>query len=123
MLSTFAAQHRARLVWATTWEDEANRLIAPGISLGSELEVVVWAKRNSADDSHVYFKTPQLVEHAAGRPFVWFDDEITQPDRDYVRNRHSGHALLQQIHPAVGLRYSDLADAEDAVDEWKRKKR
>ena len=123
MLSTFAAQCSARIVWATTWEDEANRLISPRIGLADDLEIVAW----DPDYVHkpydrVYFKTSQIVAHAAGRPFIWFDDEVTQADRDYVAVHHNGDAQLEYIDSRLGIRYPDLGSAENALYSWRRKK-
>ncbi|WP_329411306.1 hypothetical protein OG802_16440 [Streptomyces sp. NBC_00704] len=68
--------------------------------------------RQAADGVH--WKTRPLVSLAAGRPFVWLDDEITDADRAWVAARHPAPALLYRVHPAHALRAADLA----AVAEW-----
>lgn len=94
------------LVWATTWEHEANSMIGPRVGL-PELPVVELPARESAPDG-VFFKTPALVEYAAGRPFVWVDDELTDRDHEYVGRHHRGAFLLHRISPAHGLVERDL---------------
>ncbi|MDH6214205.1 hypothetical protein M2283_001488 [Streptomyces pseudovenezuelae] len=57
-----------------------------------------------------------MFRAAAGRPFVWVDDEITDLDRAWVSTHHRGHALLHRVDSTVGLTDTDLA----AVDGWLR---
>src|SRR5262245_23048564 len=67
------------LVWATTWMEDANTEIAPRLGL-PELPVVAWPDADD-DDGALHWKTRRLVEWAAGRSFVWVDDEVTDRDR------------------------------------------
>lgn len=71
-------------VWATTWEDEANEVVAPRLGL-PELRVVAWPDPSDEVERDVraglHWKTRTLVRWAAGRPFAWVDDEITDRDR------------------------------------------
>ncbi|TDP29844.1 hypothetical protein [Nocardia ignorata] len=102
------------LVWATTWEHEANEFIGPLIGL-PELPVVEWAEgRPKVNRAGVYWKTPQLIEHAAGRPFAWVDDEIGRYDREFVSTYHGRAALLHYVGPAKGLLDEDFA----VLREW-----
>lgn len=107
----------ARLVWATTWEHEADEMIAPLVGLPRGLEVVEWTGRKrwtATPDGPLMFKTPQLVAHASGRPFVWLDDEIRPADRAYVAAEHRGRGgeagigVLRRVDPAIGLGRIDL---------------
>lgn len=108
------------LCWATTWMAEANRWIAPVLGL-PELPYVDFGDallRERPDGVHR--KTASLVEHAAGRPFAWVDDEQTAPDRAYVDAHHPGPALLHHVDPRIGLRDDDfhaLADFARSVDD------
>ncbi|MEU7554337.1 hypothetical protein AB0B01_18700 [Streptomyces sp. NPDC044571] len=45
---------------------------------------------------------------AAGRPFAWIDDEITDADRWWVAAHHPGPALLHRVDPAFGLTDADF---------------
>ncbi|MFJ4680531.1 hypothetical protein [Kitasatospora sp. NPDC088783] len=100
------------LVWATTWEDEANTFISPVLGLG-ELPVVPWppaARRTGAGG--VFWKTQPLLEHAAHRPFAWVDDDVTDADSAFVAARHGAPALLLRIDAARGLREGDFEALE-----------
>lgn len=104
------------LVWATTWLEEANECLAPRLGL-PRLPVVGW-EEPSAQDQWVglHFKTRTLVATAAGRPFVWVDDEITDADRAWVAEHHPGRALLHRVDPRRGLTDADFT----ALDAWLR---
>ncbi|MBB4931258.1 hypothetical protein F4561_002078 [Lipingzhangella halophila] len=95
------------LVWATTWEYDANISIAPRIGL-PELPFVEWPE-TTPEYGGVYFKTACLVDYAAGRPFAWVDDEIADADREFVAEHHRGPALLHHVDPAVGMSEEDFA--------------
>lgn len=99
------------LVWGTTWRHEANEWIAPHLGL-PELPVVDFDEtRRPVNDrmpDGTYWKTHQLVEYAAGRPFAWVDDEITVLDRDYADRAHLGPALLHHVSPRRGLLDADF---------------
>ncbi|RKE00319.1 HAD domain-containing protein [Catellatospora citrea] len=95
------------LVWATTWMDEASKVIAPRLGL-PELPVVTWPDEDDAD-IRLHWKTRGLVGWAAGRSFVWVDDEITEADRDWVSAHHPGPALLHRVDARTGLTAADFA--------------
>ncbi len=97
------------LVWATTWMEEANEYVAPRLGL-PDLPVVRWPEPADTDGrGAIHWKTPALLDHAAGRPFVWVDDEITGADRAWVAARHPGRAPLHRVDPGRGLVEPDLA--------------
>ncbi|GAA3957925.1 hypothetical protein Aau02nite_08250 [Amorphoplanes auranticolor] len=64
-------------------------------------------RAGSADGRH--WKTAGLVRWAAGRPFLWIDDEITDADRRWVAAHHPGRALLHRVDPRTGLTDADFA--------------
>jgi len=73
-----------RLIWATTWMDEANECICPLLGLPA-LPIVIWPDLPKDDhDARIglHWKTRRIVEQAAGLPFVWVDDETTDVDRN-----------------------------------------
>jgi hypothetical protein len=104
---------RGELVWATTWQQEANEVIAPRLGLPA-LPVVTWPDDEPDPPWGVHWKTAGLVRWAAGRPFAWLDDEITDADRRWVAGRHEGRALLHRVDPRAGLTAADFA----AVRRW-----
>ena len=107
------------LVWATTWEDNANAEIAPRLGLPA-LPVVTWPESSEHEREDLWlglcWKTRTLVDWAAGRPFAWVDDEITDADRDWATANHHGRALLYYVEPFRGLTGKDLT----ALDQWLR---
>ncbi|ARF71014.1 hypothetical protein B7C62_01135 [Kitasatospora albolonga] len=100
------------LVWATTWMDEANECIAPLLGL-QPLAVVAWPEPSDLDGQDerdgLHWKTRALVDRAAGRPFVWVDDEATDTDRAWVAAHHEGYALVHRVDARVGLTDGDYA--------------
>ncbi len=105
------------LVWATTWRHDANTWIAPRLGL-PELPVIDWQVNRTPDqDDGLHWKTRQCVEWAAGRPFAWVDDEISDADRDLVAAHHLGPALLHQVSAGLGLLPEDFG----ALHTWARK--
>ena len=101
------------LVWATTWEEEANTHLAPLLGLPA-LPFVAWASPRPQPAGGVFWKTPEIVAWVSGRPFAWLDDEITDADHDWVAEHHSGAALLRRIDPSLGLLPQDFT----ALEEW-----
>ncbi len=96
------------LVWATTWMSDANDCVAPWLGL-PELPVVDWPEPDGEDPRDaVHWKTRALVDRAAGRPFAWVDDEITDADRTWVRAHHPGPALLHRVDARLGLTDADF---------------
>ncbi|MFE9852258.1 hypothetical protein ACFYPN_26165 [Streptomyces sp. NPDC005576] len=105
------------LVWATTWMAEANRVVAPWLGL-PPLPVVDWPEDVDDADQRggLHWKTRTLVDLAAGRPFIWVDDEITDIDRRWVAGHCAGCRLLHRVDPRRGLAETDFA----ALAEWVR---
>ncbi|MFI6099794.1 HAD domain-containing protein [Lentzea sp. NPDC051213] len=108
------------LVWATTWMDDANELLAPLLGL-PRLPVATWPDDPSTEDQDaregLHWKTRGLVAHAAGRPFIWVDDELTDKDRDWVHKNHGAKALLHRVNPRHGLTDADYLE----LDTWLHK--
>ncbi|MFF2846456.1 HAD domain-containing protein [Streptomyces sp. NPDC058001] len=107
------------LMWATAWMEDANEVIAPLLGL-PELPVTDLPDEPDLPDygpvGVLHWKTRALVEAAAGRPFVWVDDEITERDRDWVSDHHRGPALLHRVDPGTGLTETDFP----VLDAWLR---
>lgn len=108
------------LVWATTWMADANACVAPLLGL-PELAVVVWPEPSDTDAGDeragLHWKTRALVDRAAGRPFAWVDDEVTDTDRAWVAAHHRGPALLHRVDPRAGLTDRDYA----LLGDWLRR--
>ncbi|CAL9447787.1 hypothetical protein SUDANB96_02390 [Streptomyces sp. enrichment culture] len=96
------------LIWATTWMDEANEVIALRIGLPN-LPVLDWPDAAEPGPRGLHWKTRPLVARADGRPFIWVDDEIGAMDRQWVAAGHPGPALLHRVDPTRGLTDADFA--------------
>ncbi|WP_347405235.1 HAD domain-containing protein [Micromonospora sp. WMMD956] len=101
------------LVWASTWMAEANEAIAPRLGL-PVLPFVDWPDADERSPRGVHWKSVPLMRYAAGRPFVWLDDEITDVDCRWVAAHHRHPALLHRVDPHRGLTGADL----DTVHRW-----
>ena len=98
------------LAWATTWMHQANEMIAPAIGLPGDLPVIEWPELFGQDREGLYWKTRYVVAWAAGRPFVWVDDLITDLDIRHVAAHHDAPALLRPIDARTGLVERDFAE-------------
>jgi hypothetical protein len=96
-----------QLVWATTWMAEANEVISPLLGL-PELPIVEWPDDEEPPGA-LHWKTAFLTRWAAGRPFVWIDDETTEADQRWVQANHPSRALLHRINPHVGMTEMDFS--------------
>ena len=106
------------LVWATTWEQEANEWIGPVLGLPA-LPVVCWPQESARQEQErggLFWKTRTLADYAAGRPFAWVDDQITMADWRWCATLYPAPTLLQFIRPARGLTAGDFA----TLDRWAR---
>ncbi|MFF6783599.1 hypothetical protein [Streptomyces sp. NPDC012510] len=103
------------LRWATAWMEDANEVIAPLLGLPA-LPVVDLPEAEEDAAGLLHWKTRALVRVAAGRPFIWVDDEITDRDRAWVSGHHEGLALLHRVDPGIGLTEADFA----VLDDWLR---
>ncbi|MER6348905.1 HAD domain-containing protein [Streptomyces sp. NPDC001595] len=95
-------------VWATTWLDDANTTLAPWLGL-PPLPVLDLVDAEEPPRGGRHWKTRPVVARAAGRPFVWVDDEITGTDRAWVAAHHPGPALLHRVDHRYGLTEADFA--------------
>ncbi|GGY15819.1 HAD domain-containing protein [Streptomyces xanthochromogenes] len=102
-----ALADRFELVWATTWEADANEWIGPLLGL-PQLPVVTWPTLRETSPDGTFWKTPCLVKYAAGRPFAWVDDDIGPADHRFVAAHHSATALLRRTDPRLGLLETDF---------------
>jgi hypothetical protein len=101
------------LVWASTWMAESNEVVAPRLGLPA-LPVVDWPDDDEEPQHGLHWKTVPLTRWAAGRPFVWLDDETTDADRRWVAAHHSQAALLRRVDQNLGLTEADVT----AVRMW-----
>jgi hypothetical protein len=117
MLLELAETTGWQLVWATTWEAQANEMIGPAMGLPELPYVAFGAQPGSLQD----WKFGAVSVYAGGRPLAWFDDDFNTPGhqpalaRFYLR-RESAPTMLRNVSPHVGL----TADDVHVVREWVR---
>jgi hypothetical protein len=91
------------LMWATTWEHDANRFIAPAVGLAARLPVIEFREGRMTADG--IWKRPAVERATAGRPFAWVDDDFGPSDFAWAARRTAAGAptLLLACDPLVGL--------------------
>ncbi|MHA6758822.1 HAD domain-containing protein [Streptacidiphilus sp. PAMC 29251] len=90
-----------QLVWASTWEAQANLCIAPLLDLPALPFVPVGRRAGQPAGDWA-----PILRHAAGRPFAWVDDLI--PDAVLLGSAARADRLLLPVDPGQGLRRSHV---------------
>jgi hypothetical protein len=91
---------RFEIVWATGWEDHANRLLGDVLELEEDLPTLRFGDRPAWGESE--WKIP-AVSHASGRrPAAWVDDSIGAGHRRWARRR-GAPTLLVNVDSSEGL--------------------
>jgi hypothetical protein len=116
MLRRFAEQHDLEMVWATTWQHDANTMIGPKIGL-PELPVIEFKGLFNSDA----WKWAAVADYADGRPLVWFDDDFALPWHSraatvFQQVREGLPTLLHRVDPRIGLTVLDLNQAGRWLD-------
>ena len=93
------------LVWASSWEHGANRLLGPRLGL-PELPTITWPDRRPVRRGS--WKTPYIAEWVGDRPFVWVDDEADETEFT------ADHQLVYPVDARIGLTTTDFA----AIRSW-----
>lgn len=108
-LLALAAETSLELVWATTWQHEANDRIGPAIGL-PRLPVIEFSGHDPATGWDKAWKWPAVAAYAAGRPLAWLDDEHDHPGaEEFGRGRTGAATLLVHVDPRQGLGSTHLA--------------
>jgi hypothetical protein len=111
MLLTLAQETGAELVWATTWQEHANREIGRLIGL-PELPVI--AVNSGPSAPRVHPKTPPVADYVNRRPFVWFDDDLERADRLYLKGHDNVDRFrIIDVGPRKGLRSLHVEQAAE----------
>jgi hypothetical protein len=97
------------LVWASSWEHGANRLLGPLLGL-PELPTILWPDRTPVHRGS--WKAPYVADWVGDRPFAWVDDEVGDVERD----RFPG-ALILPVDARTGLTDRHFG----VLREWVRK--
>lgn len=105
----------ADLVWATMWSHDANAQIAPLLGLPQLPVIDMREAVEPEDDYRVHCKTPMVAEFVQGRPFVWFDDELTAHDETWLK-AHPGVGDFRLIR--TGWRHGVTVEHFAQAQEW-----
>lgn len=114
MKMLFDMQENFDLVWCTTWNHWANKLILPlaGFDFPAfpVLELDMPTTSTGTFGKKPFWKSPQVVEaftngDYAGRRFAWIDDCIThKADKPYMQKHFNDHTFkLGFLNPGLGL--------------------
>lgn len=91
---------RFELVWATTWEEKADRLIAPRVGLPSGLPVITFPQDRQYGGWT--WKLPAVIRFVGDRPLAWVDDDLGSDALRWGRQREVP-TLLVEPDPGIGL--------------------
>ena len=86
------------IVWASTWEESANRSIGPALSL-PELPFIDL----SGPRSGMTWKLGPVSRFVGDRPLVWIDDELYDDAFDWA-SRREARTLPIKPNSSVGMR-------------------
>lgn len=118
MLLDLARHANLELVWATTWQHQANEFIGPRIGL-PELPVIEFGNLNTPA-----WKFTGVAEFVGTSDFVWLDDDFDLGDpgqRADLIDITPGNKLLRYVDPRVGITPADLDAVRTTVRDWTRK--
>lgn len=96
------------IAWATSWNDEANQLLAPLLHIAPLPVVTMPPPPFDPSD-----KIPLIAAYARERPAAWIDDLHTAQAHDWAATRTSP-TLLITADPAIGLTRNSI----DHVIAW-----
>jgi hypothetical protein len=102
------------VVWATTWEHDANTHIAPRIGLAQVLPVIEFRHgRMRSRPAEGIWKRPDVERATQGRALAWLDDDFTAADFDWAARRTATQAptLLLACDPLVGMTRQHVEEA------------
>jgi hypothetical protein len=107
------AANQAELVWATTWEHQANTMVGPAIGL-PPLPVIHFGETSDT------WKFAAVLRYAAGRPLVWLDNDFDMYSgaRDSFLAAREAAGLgteLVRVDPHTGITAADLAAVRAAL--------
>jgi hypothetical protein len=92
------------LVWATTWEHDANELLAPLLGL-PDLPVIRFVGTVVGPGETV--KLPAIRRFVGDRAFAWVDDRLGVDATAWATHRLAP-TLLRDIDPGLGLARCDI---------------
>ena len=96
------------LAWASTWLQDANRLISPLLGLPTDIPVVP-LRLPGFHNARRSWKAEQIADWVGDRPFAWFDDEINHATREWLRSQAQlSRHLAHRVESHLGLVPADF---------------
>ena len=116
-LSALAAEGLFDLAWATTWEHDADKLIAPRVGLPAGLPVIAFDEAGSWGG--YTWKLAAVDAFVAGRACAWIDDDLGGDAHAWAARREAAGlaTLLISPDPAIGLTHGQV----DRLRRWATK--
>jgi hypothetical protein len=112
----------AEIVWATTWEHNADSIVAPLCGLPRSLRVLTRPRSTTRMDGAWKFDEVRHVVTDDMRPFVWIDDDIDafrlgpQSARRWAAGLPVQNLLISP-DPRTGLTRGHLETIEEFLDQ------
>lgn len=103
-LLSLAEAADADLVWATTWEHEANEFIAPRLGLPS-LEWIDFDGRGSDHRDGRHGKVSAITAWAGERRIAWLDDEFQRADPAWAAARPGTLLVPVDAREGIGIEH------------------
>jgi hypothetical protein len=86
------------LIWATSWEHDADRLLAELVGLPRGMPVITFKSPQTGWTT----KLPDVIRFVGDRPMAWVDDVLGPDEHAWARSRATPTLLIQPDH-RVGL--------------------
>ncbi len=90
---------RFALIWATSWEQGANRDLAPVLGL-PQLPAISFAGLSARQGRT--WKLPAIKRYVAEQPMAWVDDDLRADAHAWAQSRIEP-TLLLDVNPSWGL--------------------
>jgi hypothetical protein len=88
-------------------DGRGNEVVSPRLGL-PDMPVVDFPESDDELVPGLNWKTMCLARWAAGRSFIWIDDEAADADR-HLGSHHPGKALVHRVEPLIGLTDADFS--------------
>jgi hypothetical protein len=111
VINTVARAGLARVVWLTTWQEQARTLLAPRIGL-DRFDVATPSPGTASPEAEDWWKVRTIKDHSApGDRLVFADDDLTRRTRALLRDRYEpDNLLLITPMPSPGLTDKHLSE-------------
>lgn len=96
-VNNIANDDRFDFVWATTWTFEAKN-VSEIFDIPVDTPYVDLDKVSRTVFGSHNWKSDPVISYAGETPFIFFDDEVTDRDNDYVNDYHNGKTVSRFVN-------------------------